>query len=206
MKDSGIAWIGDVPEHWEVKRIGAFYIDNNNKNSALEFTEAYKFNYGTLVRKDEGIKLEEVADVYSKYTIISKNDIIINGLNLNYDFISQRVAKVDKKGIITSAYVAITPREDVFTDYFIYLFKSMDDKKLFHGMGTGIRLTLGYNELKRQLIPIPPLSEQQQIATYIETKVNQIDTYISITKREIEQMQEYKQRLISDAVTGKIKV
>ena len=73
-------------------------------------------------------------------------------------------------------------------------------------MGTGIRLTLGYNELKRQLIPIPPLSEQQQIATYIETKVNQIDTYISITKREIEQMQEYKQRLISDAVTGKIKV
>ena len=206
MKDSGIAWIGEIPEHWECKRIGSTYIENKHINSDLGCNEAYKFNYGSLVRKDEDVKLEEVADVYSKYTVISKNDIIINGLNLNYDFVTQRVAIVEQKGIITSAYVAITPREDVNSEYFSYLFKSMDAKKLFNGMGTGIRLTLGFGELKKQQIPIPPKDEQDLIVKNIKAKTSKIEEYITALKSEIAQMQEYKQRLISDVVTGKMKV
>ncbi|MGL5938405.1 MAG: restriction endonuclease subunit S [Phocaeicola sp.] len=90
--------------------------------------------------------------------------------------------------------------------YFAYLFKSMDAKKLFNGMGTGIRLTLSFGELKKQQIPIPPLAEQQVIVSYIDKRVKQIEEYATTLKTEIAQMQEYKQRLISDAVTGKIKV
>jgi Restriction endonuclease S subunits len=206
MKDSGIAWIGEIPEHWECKRIGSTYIENKHINSDLGCNEAYKFNYGSLVRKDEDVKLEEVADVYSKYTVISKNDIIINGLNLNYDFVTQRVAIVEQKGIITSAYVAITPRDEVNSEYFSYLFKSMDAKKLFNGMGTGIRLTLGFGELKKQQIPIPPKDEQDLIVKNIKAKTSKIEEYIAALKSEIAQMQEYKQRLISDVVTGKMKV
>ena len=206
MKDSGISWIGEIPEHWECKRIGSTYIENKHINSDLGCNEAYKFNYGSLVRKDEDVKLEEVADVYSKYTVISKNDIIINGLNLNYDFVTQRVAIVEQKGIITSAYVAITPREDVNSEYFSYLFKSMDAKKLFNGMGTGIRLTLGFGELKKQQIPIPPKDEQDLIVKNIKAKTSKIEEYITALKSEIAQMQEYKQRLISDVVTGKMDV
>ena len=206
MKDSGIPWVGQIPEHWECKRIGSTYVENKNINSDLGCSDAYKFNYGSLVRKDEDVKLEEVADVYSKYTVISKNDIIINGLNLNYDFVTQRVAIVEQKGIITSAYVAITPREDVNSEYFSYLFKSMDAKKLFNGMGTGIRLTLGFGELKKQQIPIPPKDEQDLIVKNIKAKTSKIEEYITALKSEIAQMQEYKQRLISDVVTGKMKV
>ncbi|MEN6569629.1 MAG: restriction endonuclease subunit S [Rikenellaceae bacterium] len=206
MKDSGIDWIGEIPEHWKCERIGSIYIENKHINSDLSCNEAYKFNYGSLVRKDVDVNLEEVADVYSKYTVITKNDIIINGLNLNYDFVTQRVAVVEKKGIITSAYVAITPREGVNSDYFGYLFKSMDAKKIFNGMGTGIRLTLGYSELKKQQIPIPPKDEQDLIVKNIKEKTAKIESYISLLKSEIERMHEYKQRLISDAVTGKIKV
>lgn len=206
MKDSGISWIGEIPEHWECKRIGSTYIENKHINSDLGCNEAYKFNYGSLVRKDEDVKLEEVADVYSKYTVISKNDIIINGLNLNYDFVTQRVAIVEQKGIITSAYVTITPREEVNSEYFSYLFKSMDAKKLFNGMGTGIRLTLGFGELKKQQIPIPPKDEQDLIVKNIKAKTSKIEEYITTLKSEIAQMQEYKQRLISDVVTGKVDV
>lgn len=82
----------------------------------------------------------------------------------------------------------------------------MDSMKLFHGMGTGIRLTLSYSELKKRLIPFPPLSEQQQIVEYIQQKTAQIDKYISDVKRQIDSLKEYRQRLICDAVTGRINV
>ncbi len=83
MKDSGIPWIGLIPEHWEVKRLGASFTENRFTNSKLENTNAFQFNYGTLVRKKREYKADEDADVYSKYTILKPNDIVINGLNLN---------------------------------------------------------------------------------------------------------------------------
>ena len=140
------------------------------------------------------------------YTIINKNDIAINCLNLNYDFVSQRVAISPQKGIITSAYLIITPRQGVEAMYFNYLFKAMDSKKLFHGMGTGIRLTLSFSELKKQQIPVPPLPEQQEIVSYIETKAAKINQLCQAERSQIEKLKEYKQRLISDVVTGKVKV
>ena len=82
----------------------------------------------------------------------------------------------------------------------------MDAKKLFNGMGTGIRLTLAFDELKKQQIPIPPKEEQDLIVKHIKVKVAKIELYISSLKNEIEKIQEYKQCFISDAVTGKIKV
>lgn len=204
MKDSGIPWIGLIPEHWEVKRLGASFTENRFTNSKLENTNAFQFNYGTLVRKKREYKADEDADVYSKYTILKPNDIVINGLNLNYDFVSQRVAIANEEGIITSAYLALRPRPKVNSDYFCYLFKTMDAKKLFHGMGTGIRLTLSFSEVKKQIIPVPPLSEQQAIVAYIDEKISKIDSCLADLQAEIDYLKEFKQRLISDAVTGQI--
>lgn len=78
--------------------------------------------------------------------------------------------------------------------------------KLFHGMGTGIRLTLSYKEIKKQIVPVPPLSEQRTIVAYINERTEKIDTLTSKLQQEIESIKEYKQRLISDVVTGQIKV
>lgn len=206
MKPSGISWIGEIPENWEVKRLGSFFTENHNANSDLKCTEAYKFNYGNLVRKDENVDIEELKETYRKYTILNENDIVINGLNLNYDFVSQRVAQVYKKGIITSAYLVLTPRHGVNYSYYCYLFKAMDNMKLFHGMGTGIRLTLSFKDLKSQLLPVPPLSEQQSIVDYITSATTKIDKLIVEKTYEIEYIKELRQRVISDAVTGKIDV
>ena len=206
MKDSGVAWIGEVPEHWDISRLALAFIENRKLNLDLAITEAYQFNYGQLVPKKREYKEEEDADTYAKYTVLQPNDIVINGLNLNYDFVSQRVAIASHEGIITSAYVCLRPRVNICSQYFCYLFKAMDSMKLFHGMGTGIRLTLSYSELKKRLIPFPPLSEQQQIVEYIQQKTAQIDKYISDVKRQIDSLKEYRQRLICDAVTGRINV
>lgn len=204
MKDSGIPWIGEIPEHWEVKRWGNAFKENKDINSNLENTTAFQFNYGSLVKKKREYKEEEDAETYAKYTILKPKDIVINGLNLNYDFVSQRVAISDDNGIITSAYISMHPRNNVEAQYFCYLFKTMDAMKLFHGMGTGIRLTLSFAELKKQYIPIPPLSEQQAIVAYIDEKLQKIDQYLTDLQREIDYLKEFKQRLISDAVTGQL--
>ena len=206
MKDSGIPWIGQIPAHWETKRIASHFHNRIESNGDFEFKRAFKFNYGTIVPKEETGNPEEYHDVYVKYSKVKKNDIMINGLNLNYDFVSQRVAIVPEDGIITSAYVVLRPFETTFAPYYCYLFKAMDSMKLFHAMGTGIRLTLSFDELKKQIIPIPPVEEQKAIVNHIENRCTRIDNLIDNLKKEIENLQEYKLRLISDVVTGQIDV
>ena len=206
MKDSGIPWIGMIPEHWEVKRIASLFTGKVATNSDFEYQHAYKFNYGTLVPKDEVGDIEEYRATYVKYSIIKKGDILINGLNLNYDFVSQRVAIAPNDGIITSAYIVARPRLNTNSEYYNYLFKTMDNKKLFHGMGTGIRLTLSFDELKKQLIPVPTPEEQRDIVAYIEEKCKKVNSLIGELNAEIEYLKEYKQKLIADCVTGQINV
>ena len=206
MKDSGISWVGMIPEHWEVKRIASLFTGKVMTNSDFAYQHAFKFNYGTLVPKEETGDIEEYKETYVKYQVVQKDDILINGLNLNYDFISQRVAIAPYDGIITSAYIVARPRKGTNANYYTYLFKTMDSKKLFHGMGTGIRLTLSFDELKKQLVVIPPVDEQQAIVTYINEKCSKITSLISELESEIDYLKEYKQRLIADCVTGQVNV
>lgn len=206
LKDSGISWISMIPEQWETKRIASLFTGKVQSNSDFKYHHAYKFNYGTLVPKNEIGDVNEYRDTYVKYSVIQKGDILINGLNLNYDFISQRVAIAPSDGIITSAYVVARPRTGTNASYYTYLFKTMDNMKLFHGMGTGIRLTLSFDELKKQLVIVPPKEEQQAIVAYIEDKCQKIDTLMAELQAEIDHMNEYKQRLIADCVTGQVRV
>ena len=200
-KDSGVQWLGEIPGHWENKRLAALFTDDIEINKDFQYKRAFKYNYGCLVPKNEIGEPEEYRDVYVKYSIVNTGDILINGLNLNYDFITQRVACAPSGGIITSAYVVCRPRPNVNYNYYTYLFKAMDSMKMFHGMGTGIRLTLSFKELKKQLLPIPPLSEQRSIVSFLDAKCGKIDEWVTKKQKEVEHLQELKQRVIADAVT-----
>lgn len=206
LKATNITWLPEIPEHWEEKRLSSKFVGDVDVNKGFVYKHAFKFNYGELVPKNETGDSEEYRDTYIKYSLIKKGDILINGLNLNYDFVSQRVACAPNDGIITFAYLVCRPRKGVFYNYYTYLFKAMDGMKLFHGMGSGIRLTLSFKELKKQMLPVPPLSEQQTIVSYITERTAKIDSLIEKLNKEIECIKEYKQRLISDVVTGQIKV
>ena len=200
-KDSGVSWIGEIPEHWKIKRIKVLFFENKEKNEDYEFKHALKFNYGRLVSKEEKGDVVELKDTYVAYTKIKENDIAINCLNLNYDFVSQRVAICPQNGILTSAYLTMTPREGVNSHYYNFLFKAMDSKKLFHGMGTGIRLTLSYSELKKQYVVVPPKNEQAAIVSFLDAKTAQIDRIIAEAEIEIEKLNELKQAQIAHLVT-----
>lgn len=200
-KDSGVQWLGEIPSHWKMKRLASMFVGEVEINKEYRIKRAFKFNYGDLVPKNEVGDLEEYKNVYTKYSLIKKGDIIINGLNLNYDFVSQRIACTPDEGIITSAYVVCRPRKKVSYNFYTYLFKGMDSMKLFHGMGSGIRLTLSFKELKRQLLPVPPEEEQDAIVFYLDIKCSSIEVLLANKKKEISLLQEMKQRVIADAVT-----
>lgn len=205
-KPTNIPWLPEIPEHWEEKRLSTQFTGDVQVNKDFTVKHAFKFNYGELVLKNEVGAPEEYRDVYVRYSLIKEGDVLINGLNLNYDFVSQRVACAPADGIITSAYVVCRPRKNVNYNYYTLLFKAMDSMKLFHGMGSGIRLTLSFKELKKQLLPVPPIEEQHAIVSYITERTAKIDSLIEKLNKEIECVKEYKQRLVSDVVTGQIKV
>ena len=206
LRPSGVAWLGDIPEGWDVRKIFVVFEENTEKNNSFVIRHAMKFNYGKLIDKNEDFDVDAMRGVYSKYTLIRQDDIVINGLNLNYDMVSQRVAIAPKNGIITSAYITIRPRNYVCPNYYCYLFKGMDSKKIFHGMGCGIRLTLSFKDLKNQLIPLPPLHEQEAIVKYLDEETGKIDRAIEVKRRQIALLRERREIIIDEVVTGKVKV
>ena len=148
----------------------------------------------------EDVNIEDVSSL-SKCIIFRKDDILINGLNLNYDFVTQRIARADYTGIITSAYFAVRVRNNLSSKYVTYLFKALDSRKVFNGLGTGIRLTLTYKELKKYYILLPPEEEQRQIVAYLDYKSNKINERICQRERELQTLSELKQAEIAAVVT-----
>ena len=200
-KDSGVKWLGEIPSHWEMKRWRFLMNENVTKNNNCNVRLQLQFKYGDIVRKSNQSEEKDVLEIISKYTVVEPDDIMINGLNLNYDFISQRVARVREEGAITSAYVSLRPTEIADSRFYTYFLKSMDAKKMFHGMGTGIRLTLSYNELKNQFLPKPSLKEQEAIANYLDSATSKIDEAIAQQQKMIDLLNERKQIIINNAVT-----
>lgn len=200
-KDSGVNWLGEIPSHWEVKKLRAFFSEVSEVNSATVIHNQLQFKYGTIVSKpDTGID-NDVLKTISKYTIVRPGDIVINGLNLNYDFLSFRVGKVNELGVITSAYISMRPNPDLSAKFYEYLLKAMDAKKVFHGFGTGIRATLSFKELKHKSIPLVPLAEQEAIVAYLDKVTAEFDRAIEAQQKMIDALNERKQIIITRAVT-----
>ena len=176
----------NICKHWHTSRLALLFSENTQKNYLFSETHALQFKYGSLVAKKQYALTDDLMDTYKKYTIIQPGDIIVNGLNLNYDFVTQRVALSEHKGIITSAYICLRPRKDVSAKFYTYYLKALDSIKVFNGMGTGIRLTLSYDLIKNMSLPIPPRDEQDQIVRYLDWQVSKINRLIAAKRKQIE--------------------
>lgn len=187
-------------DRWKKVKLFTLFDENKQKNTDFSVDHALQFCFGTIIPKKKYDLTDDLIETYRKYTIVHPGDIMINGLNLNYDFVSQRIAYVTETGIITSAYISLRSRTDLNSSYYCYLFKALDAQKMFHGMGTGIRLTLSYNELKYLELPVPPREEQDQIVHFLDWKVSEINRLINIKRKEIERLEELKQTAIAQTV------
>ena len=209
MKDSGIPWVGEIPEEWKCLPIRALFVENKNKNKFGKETKALQFKYGKIVPKKNFDPEENyVAETVLNYNIVDCGMIVLNGLNLNFDFVTKRIALVTEKGIITSAYMSFYPldKNRVLSEYANYLLKSYEHCTAFHNMGGGVRKILNFDEFKRQYFILPPLDEQQEIADYLDNKCTEIEQIIADKKSQIETLDGYKKSLIYEYVTGKKEV
>ena len=206
MRDSGIEWIGQIPEHWEVKLLSTLFDEHKHKNSELQEANLLSLSYGKIVRKDINTSEGLLPQSFDGYNIISNGDIVFRLTDLQNDKKSLRTGLCLETGIITSAYVTIRARQKLCSAYFHYLVHSYDVCKVFYGMGDGVRQGMNYSDLRKLLLLSPPITEQQAIADYLDEKCADIDSLIQTKQSKIDSLKEYKKSIIYEYVTGKKEV
>lgn len=206
MKDSGIEWIGEIPEDWRVNTVFQLFTQVKNKNEGLIEQNLLSLSYGKLKRKSIETVGGLLPESFDGYNIIEENDIVLRLTDLQNDHKSLRVGLANERGIITSAYVTIRNRTLNVPQYLYYYLHSFDIAKGFYGMGAGVRQGLNWDGLKWLKITIPNKAEQIEIVNYLNDKCAEIDKLIKKKEQLISELETYKKSLIYEYVTGKKEV
>lgn len=200
MKDSGIAWIGQIPEHWEVNKIRSHFKERRTKVSDKDYPALSVAREGIVPQLDTAVK----TDNGDNRKLVLKNDFVVNSR-------SDRKGSCgvsDYDGSVSPISIVLEPH-DINPQYVHYLFRSNNYVEEFYRNGRGIVAdlwTTRYSEMRNIFIPIPPVSEQKDIVSAINSLNNKIETLTSELTTQIDHLKELKQRIISDVVTGKIDV
>ncbi|MEK4264164.1 restriction endonuclease subunit S [Paenibacillus sp. FSL L8-0499] len=206
MKDSGVEWIGELPEHWIITKI--------KHKFTIQKRIISQENPTVLSLTQKGLKIKDLEDFsgqhaesYSNYQLVNKDDFVMNSMDLLTGFVD------------CSPYIGVTsPDYRVFTQrnleechlYYLYYFQMCYFEKIFYGHGQGVsklgRWRLQTDVFKEFPIMVPPVEEQFEIARTISEKTNSINEIIQMNRELIDKLKEYCQSLIFQAVTGKIDV
>ena len=207
MKNSGIEWIGEIPEEWECFYLSQIFTPVKNKNIGLIENNLLSLSYGKIIRKNIETTFGLLPENFEGYNIIQENDIVLRLTDLQNDHKSLRVGIAKEKGIITSAYLTLRNQTNKIAKYFYYLLHSFDIAKGFYGMGAGVRQGLNWNEVRSlRMIAPKDIFEQQQIADYLDQKCSEIDNLITKKEQLVVELEAYKKSLIYEVVTGKREV
>ena len=203
MKQSGIDWVGEIPDDWKINQLTQIVSQVKHKNKELKEKNLLSLSYGKIKRKDINTNDGLLPASFDGYNIICDGDIVLRLTDLQNDHTSLRVGRATEQGIITSAYTTLHPVDYDNSKYLYYILHSFDLIKGFYGMGSGVRQGLNYDEVKTLKVPLPPKATQQRIAEYLDKKVLEIDSIIEESKKSIEEYKAWKQSVIFEAVTGK---
>lgn len=206
MKDSGVEWIGKIPEGWSTTLLSTLFKQRKNKNTGMIENNLLSLSYGNIKKKNINSNEGLLPESFESYNIIEIGDIVFRLTDLQNDKKSLRTGLCKQKGIITSAYVTLTLVKQDSPAYMHYLFHMYDICKVFYGMGDGVRQGMGYDDLKKLRVLLPSYTQQQAIADYLDNKCTQIESTIAKKQAVIDKLTEYKKSLIYEVVTGKKEV
>ena len=206
MKDSGIPWIGMIPEHWEGSRMKRIFSESKEKTVEEGGTLLSLSQYTGITLKENTKKVGMFeAESTIGYNIVHPGQFVMNIMlawNGSY-------AVSDYEGIISPSYCVFNFNEDCEKKYFHYLLRQPSYAGAFKTMSKGIiesRLRLYPIYFLAFKTIIPPTEEQKAIVEFIDNKCTKVDSLITELEAEIEYLKEYKQRLIADCVTGQVNV
>ena len=201
MKPSGIPWLPEVPEGWEVKKVRQHFRLRSEKVSEQDYPPLSVAKVGVVPQlADVAISMAQG----ETRKLVREGDYVVNSRSDRKG--SCGIAPQD--GSVTTISIVLEPRQ-IDRQFVHYLFRSTPWVEEFYRNGRGIVAdlwTTRYQEMRNMVFPLPPLAEQRAIVAYIEARAAKIDAAVAGLEREIAAMKEYKQRLIADVVTGQRKV
>lgn len=201
MRDSGVQWIGEIPTHWTLIRIGSLYGLRTQKVSDIDYPPLSVTKMGVLPQLDTVAK----TNAHDDRKLVVKGDFVINSR-------SDRRGSCgisDYTGSVSLINTVLFPITEMNPRYYNWYFHTVGFADEFYRWGHGIvddLWTTGWHDMKNILISVPPLDEQQRIADYLDSKCAEIDNIITEKKQQIETIEEYKKSLIFEYVTGKKEV
>ena len=218
MRDSGIEWIGQIPEHWELKPLKFNFKRRSERNNPIVTTErlSLSIDKGVTLYSEKTTNLDRFKEDFTQYQIAHPNDIVLNCMNM----IVGAVGLSKYLGCVSPVYYVIYPSNSkIDSEYYSYLLNTPTIRGVYYSYGKGIyaiergegrvntcRLKVSYEDFGRFDIPIPPIEEQKDIVIYIKEKCADIDSLIQTKQSKIDSLKEYKKSIIYEYVTGKREV
>ena len=196
MKDSGIAWIGEIPEGWKTAPIGTHYEYRNEKVSDYEYAPLSVTKLGIVPQLEDAAK----TDAHDSRKKVCVDDFVINSRSDR----KQSCGLSSLQGSVSLINTVLIHKGEIIPKYSAYLLNNYAFAEEFYRWGTGIVADLWSTKwelMKRITVPIPSKTEQKQIADFLDKKCAEIDKLIDLQESMIEKLKEYKQSVITQAVT-----
>lgn len=206
MKDSGIEWIGAIPQDWKTDRLQWHLKEINVSNNPIQTNNILSLTIeaGVIPYAEKGNQGNKAKEDYSQYKIAFPDTLVINSMNV----IIGAVGISQYFGCVSPVYYVFEPIEGTDLRYIYYLFTNTGFQKEMRKYAKGIleiRLRISSNDMLKRIVPSPPFKEQQRIADYLDKMCAEIDAVLEKTRASIEEYKKLKQAVITQAVTKGIR-
>ena len=206
--DPRLDWLGEFPAHWDVKRLGSLLEERNEMNADRRIQQVLSLvrKRGVMRYEDKGRIGNKRSDDVARYKVVREGDIVLNSMNV----IIGSVGQSSYTGCLSPVYYVLKPRSnELHNSYFNALFQVERFHSSLVRFGKGIlahRLRIPMIDLKTVMLPVPPPDEQLAIADRVVKATAELKAAKAGIEAEISLLKEYRTRLISDVVTGKLDV
>lgn len=205
LKPSGVEWLGDVPEHWEVLRSRYIFREVDDRSVTGQETHLSMSQKHGLIRSDQIETRRLISESYAGAKICACGDLVLNRLKAHLGVF----ALASERGIVSPDYTVLRPALDIIPSYFEFVYRTPACRVELRQRAKGIVQgfwRLYTDDFYQIPVPVPPKQEQEYIVTALEEKIRKIKEIITQTEIEISLLREYRARLIADVVTGKLDV
>lgn len=202
MKNSNIEWIGEIPDNWDILRAKHCFA-NNKYIPGVRSCE-----YDRLALTMNGVVRRSKTDAgglqpkdFDTYQLLKKDELAFKLIDLQ-NVSTSRVGLAHSTGLVSPAYIVLSPRENIIPQYAEYFYLMMWHREIFNALGdNGVRSNIGSVELLDIPIIVPPLETQKTIADFLDQKCSEIDSLSADIQSQIDILEEYKKSIITEAVT-----
>ncbi len=200
MKDSGVPWLGEVPEHWGIQRGKWLFRTKKEINSDLRNANVLSLTLRGVVNNDPDAPEGLVPKDYGTYQLFSKGDLVFKLIDLE-NLRTSRVGLVNEDGIMSPAYIRLIQAHGGQQRYFHHQYFDLYQRGVFNQLGAGVRSTLSAANLMEIPVATPPPAEQAAIVRFLDYMDRRIRRYIRAKQKLIKLLEEQKQAIIHRAVT-----